>query len=70
MQRLSAFTVNLTVNLEPVYGIIMALIFFPEDEQMTPGFYLGTGLILASVLIYPLLNRAFKRKALETDNLR
>lgn len=70
MQRLSAFSVNLTVNLEPVYGIVMALIFFPEDEQMTPGFYVGTGLILTSVLIYPLLNRAFKRKAIGTDNLR
>lgn len=70
MRRLSAFSVNLTVNLEPVYGISMALLFFPESEQMTPGFYLGTGLILTSVLIYPLLNRAFKRKALETDNLR
>ncbi|MEQ8473739.1 MAG: DMT family transporter [Marinoscillum sp.] len=70
MQRLSAFSVNLTVNLEPVYGIIMALVFFPESEQMNPGFYLGTGLILTSVLIYPLLNKAYKRKALQTDNLR
>lgn len=70
MQRLSAFSINLTVNLEPIYGIVMALIFFPEDEQMTPGFYLGTGLILTSVLIYPLLNRRYKRKALGTDNLR
>ncbi|RED93373.1 DMT family transporter [Marinoscillum furvescens] len=70
MQRLSAFSVNLTVNLEPVYGIVMALIFFPETEQMTSGFYLGTGLILTSVLLYPLINKAMKRKALETDNLR
>ncbi|HCX21818.1 MAG: EamA family transporter [Flammeovirgaceae bacterium] len=70
MQRLSAFSVNLTVNLEPVYGIVLALIFFPEDEQMNPGFYMGTGLILLSVLIYPLFNRVHKRKALGTDNLR
>ncbi|MEQ9302375.1 MAG: DMT family transporter [Marinoscillum sp.] len=70
MQRLSAFSVNLTVNLEPVYGIVMALIFFPESEHMNIGFYLGTGLILTSVLIYPLLNKAYKRKALQTDNLR
>ena len=70
MKRLSAFSVNLTVNLEPVYGIVLALIFFPEREQMTSGFYLGTALILASVLSYPLLNRAFKRKALDTDVLR
>lgn len=70
MQRLSAFSVNLTVNLEPVYGIVMALIFFPEKEKMTPGFYVGTALILLSVLIYPLLNRAYKRRALNTDLLR
>lgn len=70
MKRLSAFSVNLSVNLEPVYGITLALIFFPDQEKMTPGFYLGTTLILLSVLIYPLLNRAHRRKALETDNLR
>ncbi len=70
MKRLSAFSVNLTVNLEPVYGITLALIFFPDKEQMTPGFYVGTSLILASVLIYPILNKVFKRKALETDTLR
>lgn len=70
MQRLSAFSVNLTVNLEPVYGITMALIIFPNKEKMTPGFYLGTALILISVLIYPLLNRIYKRKALDVDNLR
>ncbi|MFY0605214.1 MAG: EamA family transporter [Cyclobacteriaceae bacterium] len=70
MKRLSAFSVNLTVNLEPVYGITLALIFFPEKEQMSTGFYLGTALILSSVLAYPMLNRVFKRKALETDNLR
>lgn len=67
MRRLSAFSVNLTVNLEPVYGIVMALMFFPEKEKMTPGFYLGTSLILISVLIYPVLNRMYKRKALDTD---
>jgi drug/metabolite transporter (DMT)-like permease len=70
MKRLSAFFVNLTTNLEPVYGIIMALFLFPEKEKMTPGFYMGTGLILLSVLIYPMLNKAHKRKALGTDLLR
>ncbi len=70
MKRLSAFFVNLTTNLEPVYGIIMALFLFPEKEKMTSGFYLGTSLILISVLIYPILNKAYKRKALGTDLLR
>lgn len=70
MQRLSAFTVNLSVNMEPVYGILLALLIFPEKEKMAPGFYIGTALILASVLIYPILNKASRRKALDTDILR
>ncbi|MEM9298260.1 MAG: DMT family transporter [Bacteroidota bacterium] len=64
MKRLSAFAVNLAVNLEPVYGIILALIVFGDKEQMQPGFYLGTGMILLSVLCYPVLNRLFRRKKL------
>ncbi|QSE95933.1 DMT family transporter [Fulvivirga lutea] len=70
MKRVSAFVVNLTVNLEPVYGIILAVIIFGEKEQMKPGFYVGTVIILISVLIYPVLNRYYKRKALPLDNLR
>jgi len=70
MQRMSAFLVNLTVNLEPVYGIILALLIFGEEEQMTVGFYIGTFIILLSVLIYPLVNKYYRRKALETDILR
>ena len=70
MKRLSAFSINLVVNLEPVYGIILALIIFGKSEEMSGGFYLGTGLILTSVLIYPLLTRRYKKKALATDILR
>ncbi|MEJ2003558.1 MAG: DMT family transporter, partial [Cyclobacteriaceae bacterium] len=70
MKRLSAFIVNLTVNLEPVYGIAMAIVLFPEKEKMPGNFYIGTGLILVSVLLYPLLNRYYSRRQLEVDNLR
>ena len=70
MKRLSAFVVNLTVNLEPVYGIMLAVIIFGEKEQMAPGFYWGTLIILVSVLIYPVINRYYRRKALDVDNLR
>ena len=70
MKRLSAFSINLTVNLEPVYGIILALIIFGESEEMSSGFYLGAGLILTSVLLYPLLNRKYKKKTLTTDIIR
>lgn len=70
MKRMSVFTINLTVNLEPVYGIILALIIFGQSEEMSVGFYAGTGLILVSVLLYPMLNKRSKRKALSTDIMR
>ena len=70
MKRLSAFSINQVVNLEPVHGIILALTIFGSSEEMSSGFYLGTGLILTSVLLYPLLNRRYKKKALTTDIIR
>lgn len=67
MKRLSAFSVNLVVNLEPVYGIVLAVIIFGDKEEMSSGFYGGTALILASVLLYPLLNRTIGKKALSSS---
>jgi drug/metabolite transporter (DMT)-like permease len=55
MKELSAFIVALSINLEPVYGIIMAFIFFGDTEFMSAGFYAGTALILVSVFGYPLM---------------
>ena len=57
MRRISAFTVNLSINLEPVYGIIMAVLIYGEKERMSSGFYWGTLIILMSVLSYPILKR-------------
>lgn len=57
MKVLSPYTVMLCVNLEPVYGIIIALIIFGSSEYMTPGFYAGTTLILATILGDALLKR-------------
>ena len=62
MKRLSVFTLNLTINLEPVYGIVLAVLIFGEKEKMTPQFYLGTLIILISVLIYPVINYWSKRR--------
>ncbi|MBB6327255.1 drug/metabolite transporter (DMT)-like permease [Algoriphagus iocasae] len=62
MKRLSVFSINLTVNLEPVYGIVLAVLIFGESEKMTPQFYLGTAIILVSVLSYPVLNYLNKRR--------
>ncbi|QRR03463.1 DMT family transporter [Dyadobacter sandarakinus] len=64
MRQFSAYLVNLTINLEPVYGITLAFFFFGSKEKMTREFYLGTLLILLAVLLYPLLLNApfLKRK--------
>ncbi|MFL0684733.1 EamA domain-containing membrane protein RarD [Algoriphagus aquaeductus] len=62
MKRLPVFSINLTINLEPVYGILLAVMVFGESEKMTPQFYLGTLIILISVLIYPVLNYWNKRR--------
>ena len=51
LQKISAFTVNLSYNLEPVYGIILAFIFFKEQAELNPWFYAGVGLILLAVVL-------------------
>lgn len=62
MHRLTAFTINLTVNLEPVYGILLALLIFKDQEKMGTNFYIDTSIILISVLLYPLIrNKKFKK---------
>ena len=67
MQKISAFALNLTNNLEPVYGIFLAFLIFGEKEKMTSGFYFGTGIILLAVLAYPLLKRMLGKKAGKVD---
>ncbi|MGG9963668.1 DMT family transporter [Ferruginibacter sp. SUN106] len=51
LKKISAFTANLTYNLEPVYGIIMAFIFFKENKSLHYQFYIGVGLILLAVIL-------------------
>lgn len=55
MQYISPYTVVLTYNLEPIYGIILALILFPENEIMSVNFYYGATIIIAAVLLNGLL---------------
>jgi drug/metabolite transporter (DMT)-like permease len=61
MKRLSVFFIQLTLNLEPVYGIILALIIFGESEVMGWSFYLGTVIILSAVMLYPVLKKKLGR---------
>ncbi len=62
LQHLSAFAANLTVNLEPVYGIILAIFLLQENEELNPNFYWGCLIILAAVFSYPLLKSRFERE--------
>ncbi|MDP3312437.1 DMT family transporter [Lutibacter sp.] len=55
MKYLTPYTVMLTINLEPVYGIILAVIIFGEKEQMSPQFYIGALIILSTVIVNGLL---------------
>jgi drug/metabolite transporter (DMT)-like permease len=51
MEELTPFTVSLTINLEPVYGIVLAFFIFGSSEKMTFGFYIGTVLILTALYL-------------------
>jgi drug/metabolite transporter (DMT)-like permease len=51
LKKLSSFTVTLSVNLEPVYGILLAIFFYKENQDLSAGFYIGMALICLSVLL-------------------
>lgn len=51
LRKISAFTVNLSFNLEPIYSIILAMILFDEAAELGPAFFVGLGLICASVAL-------------------
>ena len=62
MKKLSPYTVMLTTNMEPVYGIILAYFILGDKEQMSPGFYIGALIILATVLLNGVLKNYKKPK--------
>lgn len=65
MKTISPFTVNLITSLEPVYGIILALLFFGKSETLKPGFYWGALIILGSVFLHPVIQKALERNTLK-----
>jgi drug/metabolite transporter (DMT)-like permease len=62
MKRLSPYTVMLTTNLEPVYGILLAYFIIGEDEKMSMPFYIGSAIILATVIGNGILKNKIKGK--------
>lgn len=63
MKYISPFTLILTVNLEPVYGIILAFFIFGESEHMSPVFYIASGVMILAIIANGLI------KARKTKNL-
>ncbi len=65
MKHLTAFTANLALNLEPVYGILLAWAIFGENKELSPNFYLGAVIIIFSVFLHPFIeNQKVKNKLL------
>ncbi|HVE60311.1 MAG TPA: DMT family transporter [Chitinophagaceae bacterium] len=62
LKKLSAFTVNLTYNLEPVYGILLAFIVFNENEFLSKWFYIGFALIAVALVIHIIMLAKEERK--------
>lgn len=62
LQKVSAFTQNLTLNLEPIYGIILAFAVYKEHTQMHPTFFLGFIIIMLSVVLQ--MKRVVGKKAI------
>lgn len=62
LQVLSAFSVNLTVNLEPIYSIILANFILAEHKELNWGFYPGAAIIIISVFLHPMISNYFKKR--------
>ncbi|UYW00459.1 DMT family transporter [Flavobacterium agricola] len=65
MKYISPYTVMLTINLEPIYGIILAVILFPETEKMGPEFYIGGAIILGTIILNVLIKNYWNVKQIE-----
>lgn len=66
LRKISAFTVNLSYNLEPIYSILLAIIIFDESKELTWAFYTGLALIILSVLLQSVSARREHKKKLQT----
>ena len=60
MKFLSPYTVMLTINLEPIYGIVLAVLLFKDAEQMSSQFYIGAVIILITVVLNGIIKSRLK----------
>lgn len=64
---ISPYTIVLTVNLETVYGIIWAILFFNENKEVKPTFYIGVLIILVAIFLNSYL-KSYTQRRLENNN--
>ncbi|NJC27837.1 drug/metabolite transporter (DMT)-like permease [Lewinella antarctica] len=63
LRELSAFAANLTVNLEAVYGILLAYFLLDDAKELEPTFYVGTAVIIVAVFGYAIAKRVLRGRA-------
>jgi len=51
MKNLNPYTLMLSINMEPVYGIVLAIVLLKENDQLTSQFYFGFVLIFISIIV-------------------
>jgi drug/metabolite transporter (DMT)-like permease len=61
IRHVTAFDTTMVINLEPVYGIIMAFILLGDSKELTSSFYIGAFIILTSVIIHPIWKYRYAR---------
>jgi len=68
MKWISPYTVMLTINMEPLYGIILALLILGDSENMSPQFYYGAAIILVTVIANGIIKNSQERKKRRLPN--
>ncbi len=68
MKWIKPYTVMLTINMEPIYGILLALLILGDTENMSPQFYYGALVILATVIANGIIKTRGRRKRLNDFN--
>ncbi|MDP4685380.1 MAG: DMT family transporter, partial [Salibacteraceae bacterium] len=67
LKELSPFTASMSINLEPIYSIIFALIIFKDDEYMSPLFYIGAIIVIGNIFLNGIIKRKTTAKAIPAE---
>ncbi|MDB4533654.1 DMT family transporter [Vicingaceae bacterium] len=65
MKKISPYTVTISINLEPIYSIVLALLIWPESETMSFGFYMGTIIVIATIFLNAVLKKRLTKEKKE-----